>query len=171
MQCIHCHGQVQSLVGELRSYKASNSVTMEKKKKKETKQLKGALQVEETEKALTEYSNWCCPHHRPWPCTLSSQETGCTPKPGKTASNSRETSWGNSPHDNLWKPLSDLKFFFQKTTKCEQEDSDPTSGHTCLQTKDQETFLLRKNLICDHYSLADTWTTHPNLSEVPSPKR
>ena len=39
-------------------------------------------------------------------------------------------------------------------------------AHFCLQAKDLDTFTFRKNLTCDHYSLANIWAMCLKLSGV-----
>ena len=63
-----------------------------------------------------------------------------------------------------------MKLFFQKPTKQQyaRDIQASTPGHTHFQAKDVDTFIFffRKNLTCDHYSLANIWAMHPKLSRV-----
>ena len=113
---------------------------------------------------------WAClgdPNH-----TLSPEAAGITlgtshlSEDGPKAPTSRETIWSNKPLDYSREPLSDLKFLSFK----KQHKGDPgystttlsltTRAHLCLQAEDLSTVIFRKNVTCDHNSLANIWTIY-----------
>ena len=68
---------------------------------------------------------------------------------------------------SLWPEASLLKTTKNVNRETQARAVSPNSrAQLCLQAKDLDAFVFRKNLTCDNYSLANTWAKHLKLSAV-----